>query len=257
MLPRERQFRILELVNQRLSCSVNELSEELSVSVDTIRRDLKQLESKQMIQRTHGGAMRRPGVLLDPTVDQRTNIMLDEKRAIGAKAASLVADNEAIFIDAGTTTWQMAKQLTANDVIVITNAVNILQTVIANPRIDTIIVTGGQFRQGIYSLVGPETEEQLQRYRVDKLFLGVSGVSLDFGLTCPNRIEAQVKMKMIEAARQVILLVDHSKFDKVSLVSIAPVSRVDLIITDWNIRPELQRSLESAGVRVLVADPLK
>ena len=256
MLPRERQFRILELVNQRLSCSVNELSEELSVSVDTIRRDLKQLESKQMIQRTHGGAMRRPGVLLDPTVDQRTNIMLDEKRAIGAKAASLVADNEAIFIDAGTTTWQMAKQLTANDVIVITNAVNILQTVIANPRIDTIIVTGGQFRQGIYSLVGPETEEQLQRYRVDKLFLGVSE-SLSTSALRPNRIEAQVKMKMIEAARQVILLVDHSKFDKVSLVSIAPVSRVDLIITDWNIRPELQRSLESAGVRVLVADPLK
>lgn len=253
MLDYDRRQKILQLLEEGNSYRVDDLSEKFNVSKDTIRRDLKKLEINGFIKRIHGGAYKIPGVLFNPSVEHREMVLEKEKKAIGSIANELVKEGDAIFIDSGTTTAELAKCLQKRNIVVVTNAINILSILLNNHWVNDIILTGGKLKKDGLYLMGGETEDQIKHYNFDKLFLGSSGVSIDFGITSPSREEAQVKRKMIDSSKEVILLVDHSKFDQRGLVTYASIDEIDTIVTDWNIDGKKVSKLEEKGINVIVA----
>jgi len=252
MLGPERQARIVQFVRQRASVSVQELSAELGVSLMTIRRDLDILEKKGQIVRIHGGAM-APDSPVASREEERGVKNVAEKAAIGAMAASLVEDGQTLFLDAGTTTIELAYRLRGRrGLTVVTNSVRVLTALADSPGVN-LIGLGGSVYGGAWSFVGPLAEAALRRFNAAQAFMGITSVSLAHGLTEVNFFEAAIKSLMIQRAQRVVLLADHSKFEKVSPVSVASLQEVHTVITDERLAPELAASYRAAGVELLLA----
>jgi DeoR/GlpR family transcriptional regulator of sugar metabolism len=176
------------------------------------------------------------------------------KREIARRAAQEIQPGDVIFIDGGIVAQYLVEMISKNtDITVITNATNVFDSLKNNPAI-TLISTGGVLRRNNHSLVGPTAEGSLRDMRVDKLFLTVSGVSIDFGLSHTNLSEVSIKQAMIKCAREVILLADHSKFNQESLIQIAPISVVDVLITDNGLPAGSRLQLNAAGVDVIITE---
>ena len=249
----ERRTLILERIDSHGQVNVSELSQDFGVSEVTIRNDLNQLEQKRAVIRARGGAIKPTRVGVDFELSDKDKLNFKEKQRIGERAAHLVEDGDTIIIDSGTTTLELAKNLTqATNLTVITNALNIAIKLSENKDIK-VIVPGGFLRKQSLSLVGTPAEKGFRGYYCDKLFLGVDGLDVNYGLSTPNIEEAHLNQVMIEHARQVILLSDSSKFLRKSLAFICPLSSIDILVTDDKIEPEDQRQLESSGVQVLLA----
>ena len=254
MLGPDRQARIVQLVQQR-SMSVLELSQHFGVSPMTIRRDLDVLEARGLVLRIHGGA-RAPGAPMAVPEDVRGARNVGEKDAIGAAAAAMVEDGQTLFIDAGTTTIELARRLREHrGLTVVTNSVRVLAALADSPGIN-LIGLGGSVYGGAWSFVGPLAEAALRRFNASVAFMGITSVSLEHGLSEVNYFEAAIKTTMIQRAQRVILLADHTKFEKVSPVTVAPLSDVDAIITDGQVPAELVASYRRAGVEIMPATPL-
>jgi DeoR/GlpR family transcriptional regulator of sugar metabolism len=175
------------------------------------------------------------------------------KREIARRAAQEIQAGETIFIDGGNVTRYLAEFCSdKTGTMVITNATTILDILEHNPEI-TLISTGGVLRRNSSSLVGPTAENLLRDIRVDKLFLTVSGVSIDFGLSHSSVSEVSIKKAMIKSARQVILLADHTKFNQESFTQIAPLNVVDILITDNGLPASSRLQLNGAGIEVIIA----
>jgi DeoR/GlpR family transcriptional regulator of sugar metabolism len=232
--------------------SVQELGEHFGVSLMTIRRDLHLLEEKGLIVRIHGGAM-APETPVASREDVRGTLYTAEKAAIGAIAASLVQDGQTLFLDAGTTTLELACRLRERrGLTVVTNSVRVLATLADAPGINLIGI-GGSVYGGAWSFVGPLAEMALRRFNATVAFMGITSVSLQHGLTEVNFFEAAIKSLMVQRAQRVVLLADHSKFEKVSPVSVASLSEVHTVITDEQLSPELVAGYRHAGVELIVA----
>ena len=252
MFAEERQQKILERLANQQSVRVSELASLLDASGASIRRDLQRLEESGLLRRAHGGAVGSQTSSFEPSLAEKEDRLKDEKAAIAREAAALIQDGEAIMLDAGSTTLQIARQLRQRrHNTVVTNAVNIACE-LAAADLD-VTLTGGTLRQVTFSLVGPIAEATLAGLHVDKLFLGTNGVDLKRGLTTPNLAEAQAKRAMIESAREVILVADHSKLGRISFCRFCPLTRIDCLITDRGAPPEFLRALEEQRVKVLVA----
>ncbi|HEY3417642.1 MAG TPA: DeoR/GlpR family DNA-binding transcription regulator [Armatimonadota bacterium] len=225
----ERRTRIIQILEKEHRVAVPDLAERFRVSEDTIRRDLRQLESHQLIKKTHGGALRHTAPLV--AYDTRREQASATKEAIGERAAALVDEGDAIIVDGATTALPFAAALTAPRLKVLTNSLEIAQIVLQKPNIE-LIVLGGKWDPYHHQLIGPATLDQIPRYRVDKLFLGVGALDRKNGLTEQTEEDAAVKRAMIEVAQQIIVLADHSKFGRVAFACVAPASVVDVLITD-------------------------
>jgi DeoR family fructose operon transcriptional repressor len=176
------------------------------------------------------------------------------KREIARRAAQEIHPGDVIFIDGGIVTQYLVELITKKtDITVITNATNIFDS-LKNCSAITLISTGGILRRNDNSLVGPTAEGSLRDMRVDKLFLTVSGVSIDFGLSHTNLSEVTIKQAMIKSAREVILLADHTKFNQESFIQIAPINVVDVLISDNGLPASSRLQLNTAGVDVIVAE---
>ncbi len=253
MLGPDRQARIVQLVQQH-SMSVVELSQHFGVSAMTIRRDLDLLEARGLVLRVHGGA-RAPEAPKASTEDMRGARNVGEKEAIGAAAAALVEDGQTLFIDAGTTTIELARRLRERQgLTVITNSVRVLGALADCPAIN-LIGLGGSVYGGAWSFVGPLAEAALRRFNAGVAFMGITSLSLQEGLSEINYFEAAIKSTMIQRAQRVILLADHTKFEKVSPVSVAPLSEIDTIITDGQLSADLIAAYRKAGVEIMLATP--
>lgn len=255
----EREIKIVNLLKTKGTVHLSELSALLAVSENTIRRDLQHLQDMGMLRRTHGGAILDGDSAGSHGVDDvgwlaRQRFLPAEKERIGRKAAELVHNGEAIILDAGTTTMQIARQLHGkHELTVVTNAVNI-GLELARSEAITVVLAGGILRELSKSLVGPQAEEFLSRdIHVDKLFLSAGGVSAEAGVTNANTVEIPIKRAMMRSAREVILVVTHDKIGKRSFGQIAPLSAVHVIVTDSGVDMDAVASLESAGVKVLLA----
>lgn len=249
----ERRTLILEKLNVHGQVNVSDLSKDFSVSEVTIRNDLNQLEQKSALIRARGGAIKPTRVGADFEISDKDKINFREKQQIGQRAAKLVEEGDTIILDSGTTTMELAKNLgEINDLTVITNALNIAMKLAENKNIN-VIVPGGFLRKQSLSLVGTPAEKGFRGYYCDKLFLGVDGLDIDYGLSTPNVEEAHLNQVMIEYSEQVILLSDSSKFLRKSLAFICPLSSVHTIVTDDQIKPEDQRQIERLGIKVLTA----
>ena len=251
MLATERRMQILEYLKEKGSAEVSELSATFGVSEVTIRRDLDELARRNLIIRVHGGAVPYSwGTSFEPLYDSKKGLHVDEKSRIGAAAAQLVHDGETIILDSGTTTWQIANKLRSRyDLTVVTTDLNIAGVLSINPTI-RVIIAGGLVRPGLFCCVGPYTEELLNRLNVDKTFLGADAISVEKGVTNATVEEVPVKQAMIRAGHQVILVADHSKFQKVAFAKVADLSQIDCIITDNAVPDKVIQSLRDMKIEV-------
>jgi DeoR family transcriptional regulator of aga operon len=252
--PGQRRETILTALTGQASVQVSELATQLKVSAVTIRSDLSALESQGLVIRSHGAAMLARMPPTEHTVSQKDAFNHEQKERIGAWAARLVKPGENIIIDSGTTTLSLARHLRdAHEVTVMTNGLNIAWELAKAPGVD-LILTGGLLRKQSLSIQGLQAEACLQAYSFDKLFLGVDGLDLHFGLTTHHEAEASLNHKMVDHARKVIVLADASKFGVISLHRIAQLDRVHTVITDGAISAQYRDGLRNAGIELLIAD---
>jgi DeoR/GlpR family transcriptional regulator of sugar metabolism len=256
MLDAERRQQLVELVEARNSLTVIELSEHFGVSPATIRRDLSQLSQRGLIERAHGGAAKRvrtPAHMPEPPVLKRASMQTEEKRRIGAAAASHVLDGETVIISSGTTTAEMIPHLASRTgLTVITNALNIVSLLAQYPQI-TVIVLGGILRHSEMTTLGSLAENALENLRADKLFMGSRAIHHDYGFSAENLAESHSDQTLMNSAREVIVLADHTKFGKVAMVRVAPVDRISRIITDTDVPGDAARAFMDQGVFIETA----
>lgn len=231
---------------------VPDLCEALNVSAVTIRKDLKLLEEKGLLFRTHGGAALENPYIKDRPVNEKEQLFAEEKAAIGAAAARLVGAQEAIIMASGTSMLALARALPPNQPLtVITSALNVGMELLRHPQIE-VMQLGGYLRHSSSSVTGPYAEQVLADISCSKLFLGVDGIDLDFGLTTTNIGEAHLNQAMLRAAQETIVLADSSKFGKRGFGRICGLDQVHRIITDAGISAQDVRKLEEQGIALTV-----
>jgi DeoR family transcriptional regulator of aga operon len=250
MLIEERRQHILSLIQKQGRVLVDELSSNLDLSKITIRKDLDYLESKDLLVRTHGGALpTEAGALSDPTIQEKEELYREEKMEIAKAAAAMVSEGQCIILDSGTTTTEIARSLTSfRQLTVITNALNIAAD-LARSDFEVILI-GGTLRKNSLSVVGPFAEDVLKEIHADIVFLGVDGFDTKVGLTTPNVLEARVNRAMVKAAEKVVAVCDSSKFNRRSLSLIVPASAIDHVITDSKLPADEVKAIRDAGIQV-------
>jgi DeoR family transcriptional regulator of aga operon len=253
MLIDERRNHMLNLIQRDGRVLVSELSETLGISRITIRKDLDYLESKRLLQRTHGGALApQSSTLLDPSLQEKEQKQYKEKQRIAKAAAALVNEGQCVLLDSGTTTTAIARELRRfSHLTVITNALNIA-TELAGTDFE-VILTGGTLRKNSFSLVGPLAEDVLREMHADILFLGVDGFDTKIGPATPNFLESRVNRAMVEASTRVVVVCDSTKFMRRSLALIVPPKAIHTVITDDQLGDEDVETLTSAGIEVIRA----
>jgi len=249
-----RREEILKALSEEGKVFVHELSEKYKVSEVTIRNDLDKLEKKDLLIKARGGAIKVDfHVRTDHRISQKYQIHIKEKQQIGKLAAQMIENSDTIILDSGSTTSEVARNITHfEDLTVITNAINITNILSNNSSIN-IIVPGGYLRKSSTSLIGPLAEENLKKFHVDKLFLGVDGLDSRLGLYTPNLEEAHLNQMMITIANEIIVVTDSSKFKKKSLAFICETDKIHKVITDDGIEEADKKRLEDAGVEVFIA----
>ncbi|PKQ44420.1 transcriptional repressor AgaR [Confluentibacter flavum] len=249
----DRRFTIVQELDQNGKVDISELAKKFDVSEVTIRNDLAQLENKNVLIRARGGALKIDPVGVDHNIHEKNKINIKKKQLIGLKAAEFVNEGDTIMIDSGTTVMQLVRNLTNKvDLTVITNALNVVNQIHNNSNIQ-VIIPGGFLRNKSFSLIGTPAERNIRNYFCDKLFLGIDGLDVDYGLSTPNVEEAHLNGTMIEMSKQIIVLADSSKIGKRSLAFICPVSKINVLITDSGISNEQKIALESTGIMVVIA----
>ena len=253
MLAEERRRKIIGELRKRDAIRTSELSALFSVSEITIRNDLDTLAKRQLLVRTHGGAVTQEGVAVEPSHREKELLNIEEKRKIGRQAASLVKENSTIFLSTGTTVMQMIPHLHARQYLtVLTNSLNNGLEISKIPGISVSII-GGNLRRVSYAMVGPDAERYFENIYVDQLFLGVNGISITQGLTTPTVLEAQICRLTMEVARETIVLADYSKFDKIAHAKIADIKGVNCVVTDSLTDEKTIELMEDLGIKVIVA----
>lgn len=248
----ERHQYILTKLKTEGHVKVLDLCSDLNVSSVTIRKDLKLLEDKQLLYRTHGGGTLSNPYMVDRHVNEKEKIHRDEKSGIGHAAARLLEPNDCIIIASGTTVLSLARQIQPQgSLTVITAALNVAMELNRQPEIE-VLVLGGMLRKSSSSATGSYAERILDDFSCSKLFLGVDGIDLEFGLSTTNVMEAQLNRKMITVAQRTIVLADSSKFGKRGFGRICGIEEVDTIITDNGISEHMFHSLQGMGVEVVV-----
>ena len=253
MLQPERFTRIQELLAQRHIVKVAELSSEMGVSENTIRRDLMALEEAGICFRTKGGAGLLQSSLSGAAFSRRLSRNRGNKHTIARKAAELVKSGDTVIIDTGTTALEAALALRDKEhITVITPSLEAAQVLAGLPDL-TLIVAGGIVHGPSRSMTGSPAEEFFTSLHADLLFLSAKGVSLDKGLTDHTMVEASVKRRMIEAAEKIVLLADHSKLDRTALSPLAGIDVVHTLITDEDADPVFLEALRKRGIEVVKA----
>lgn len=250
----ERHQIIINKIKQEGRINVVNLCEELKVSSVTIRKDLKFLEEKGILFRTHGGATLQNPYIIDRPVDEKEKLHLTEKMRIGAAAAKLVQANDSILIASGTTVQALAKSIQPKESLtVITSALNVALELIHHPGIE-VVQLGGILRKSSSSVTGLYAENILADFSCSKLFLGVDGIDLEFGLTTTNVMEAHLNREMIKVSQKTIVLADSTKFGKRGFGKICQFEDIDEIITDKGISDFNLKTLEEMGIKVTVVN---
>lgn len=253
----ERHNYILEMLKQQGSIAVAELADILKVSSVTIRKDLTFLEEKKLLYRAHGSAILINPYINDRPVNEKEKLYPEEKQAIGKEAVKLITANDSIIIASGTTMFFLAREIVpAEHLTVITSAINVTNILTRNKEIE-VIQLGGSVRNSSVSVVGNYAEAMLGNFSCSKLFMGVDGIDLDYGLTTSNLMEASLNRMMIEAAQKTIVLTDSSKFGRRGFGKICGLDAIDQIITDSGLSPKIADKLKDMGIEVTIAGNLK
>lgn len=248
----ERHQFILAKLKKEGKVDVPALCRQLVVSSVTIRKDLKLLEDKGLLFRTHGGATSSNPYAIDRPVNEKEKISPAEKKEIGQAAAALIEPNDCIIIASGTTVLSLARSIQSNgSLTVITAALNVATELNRFKDIE-VIVLGGALRKSSSSGTGIYAEKMLEDFTCSKLFLGVDGIDPDFGLTTTHIQEAQLNRKMMAVSQKTIVLADSSKFGKNALGRICRLDEIDHIITDSGVSDHMVETLKGMGIEVTI-----
>lgn len=227
MLSEERHGIILREIVKRGISKVEDLSRLTESSESTIRRDLSYLEEKGQIKRVHGGAVLTKGRFVEESFEEKLVHNREEKTLIAKFAASLIEDGDSIYLDAGTTVYEMTKFIDKKDIFVVTNGIDNIDALLEKD-IDVYIL-GGKIKSKTKAVVGTNTFNELEKFRFDKAFIGINAIDIEFGLTTPDQEEALMKSKAIEVSREAFVLADSSKFNKISFTKVSDFREVTVI----------------------------
>lgn len=248
----ERQRLALEFITQNQRVTVEQLCEQFQVSLATARRDLNELAGSGMIERVHGGAIAMHRLPPEPPVLRRAAAQNDEKIRIGMAAAELVQDGETVFLGSGTTVFEAARRLhERKGLTIITNSLMVMNEFAETPEV-TVISLGGMLRHSELSVIGHLTEKSLAELRADRVIMGIRAIHPRHGLTNEFLPETMTDRAIVEIGRQVIVVADHTKCGLVSTASVAPVTEVDMLITDKATPADFVEAMQQQGVQVLV-----
>lgn len=256
-MKQQRHNRILEMLDEKGSVSIAELTETLGVSGMTARRDLDQLATAGLLRRHHGGAVRNLGRSFEPPFRARAERSEGAKDAIGRCAAAMVSSGDAIGIDVGTTVLAMVRHLQAPNITIVTTGLRVAMEVATHFALEQdlrVIMPGGIVRGDELSQIGSITEQSLEGVRLDACFLGIGGLTATDGATEFNLDDAQVKRKLIDISARTIVLADGAKFGEVAFSKVCDVDQIDELITDSSAPADEIEALRTAGVTVTVAD---
>lgn len=250
----ERHNYILEQLRKKQHVKVAEIAEELDVTTVTIRKDLKILEERNLLFRTHGSAMPINPYVPDMSVQIKGKLRNEEKRKIAIEAAKLIEENDSIIISAGSTNYKFAEQIKPKiHLNVVTPSLPV--SILLNEQSDiSIIQLGGNLYKKSLSVRGEYAGMAFDDFTCSKLFLGVDGIDKDHGITNSNIEEALLSKKMIEASSKIIILADSTKFGKRGFGKICSLERVDIIITDNEIKDSMANILDNMGIKLIIAE---
>lgn len=250
----ERHQFILKKLQDSGHVNVQELSTQMKVSEVTIRKDLKQLEDKNLLFRSHGGASKANPYANDKPVAEKERLNAEEKQTIAKAGAAMIGHNDSIIIASGTTMHALARSIHPEQhLTVITSALNVALE-LSNHKNVEVLQLGGQLRQNSSSVMGPYAEQILDDVTCSILFLGVDGIDLEMGITTTSLMEARLNQKMINAAQITVVLADSSKFGKRGLGKICALDQIQHIITDSGVSAGTIEFLEEKGISVTIAD---
>jgi DeoR/GlpR family transcriptional regulator of sugar metabolism len=252
MLSYERQNKIADYIRSNQSVTVKELRDAFDISSSTVRRDLEALESEHLIRRVHGGAVAVSDGEELPILERAAH-QAAAKRRIGERAARFVDDGDTILITGGTTTVTLVPHLKGmSDLTVITNSVNCVSQLAHYPDITTVVL-GGWLRHSELSLLGRFVDRMLEELRPNKVFHGIYSLSVKGGLMGSDFQEVRTDRGLIAAAPQVIVMADHTKFNRQGVVRLAPITVASVIVTDTEAPNSEVAALKALGIRVIQA----
>ncbi|MEX2009124.1 MAG: DeoR/GlpR family transcriptional regulator [Dongiaceae bacterium] len=248
-----RQEQILELVRQRGFVSIEALAGHFAVTPQTIRRDINELCAAELLRRYHGGAG-LPSSVENVAYRTRQVLCLEEKRRIARLVARHVPDEASLFINIGTTTEEVARALMKHRGLrVITNNLHVAGIMSENEDFE-VVVAGGVVRARDRGIIGEATVDFVGQFKVDFGIIGISGIDADGSLLDFDHREVRVSQAIIDNARQVFLVADHSKFGRNPMVRLGSLRDLDAFFTDAPPPPPIRELLTEAGVRLYVAD---
>src|SRR2546428_6550540 len=247
----ERHTQLVALLKAHGYCSVSEMSSTLNVTPMTIRRDLRILSEKHIVQVTHGGARFYASKQIEPDFSVRTHEHLAEKQAIGKRAAELfIEEGDVVGIDSGSTTLEIVRNLPNIPLTIVTHSLAAANVVAQNRRY-SLIMLGGVLQHEANCLCGPQAIAALHTLYINKLFLSTSGLLPPDGLSCNHLPDAEVKQALISSSRQIILCMDSSKIGRAYLARFATLNAIDTLITDNGISDESREVIEQQQIQII------
>ncbi len=249
MLPVTRRSRIKQIVMEKKSVVVSDLSMTFNVTEETIRRDLKILEEEGLLQRTYGGAYILDGVQNEVNVELREKVFVSNKKNIAKKAKKLVNNGDSIFLDNSTTAFYVADELKDMRVTVITNSYKILST-LCNISGINLIVTGGAYYPQSRAFLGSMCAKAISNYNVDIAFVSCRTLSMDKGITDASEELAFLRRTIISHAAKSYIIADYSKFNKPSFINTCGFEEISGIITDSKLPKEWGTFLAQKGLEI-------
>jgi len=251
LLIEERRQGIINYLEKKDKATIEDVMNLLKISRSTVRRDFIDLENKNLIIRSRGGVLKKRYFKYELSLNEKKVLNLDKKKKIAAIARKFINEGDVIYLSGGTTTLELAKSLNnLENIIVFTNAINILLELVDNINIK-IKVLGGDFRRKTFSLVGQDSINFIKKYNFDKVFMGANGISINEGITTPNEGETLVDGEVLKRSKEVFLLADDSKFGAVAYSKICDLENINYIITNKELNKDLLKDFEAKGIKVL------
>ena len=248
MLKQERQQRIVDILNEEHKVIASDLSKRLSVSEDTIRRDLKELDHQGVIKRVHSGALRKGPPVED--FSTRQEMYNETKLNLASKALDLIKDDMVILIDGGTTNLQLVHQLPLSlKGTVITNSPPIAMALNNHKDVEVIMIGGTLFKQSMVNL-GIDTFESLTTMRADLYIMGIYKIDPQIGISVPSLSEALVKRKMASISTEVLGMVTNDKLDTISNHIVCPTDNLTYLITE-QVKPDIKKLYENQSIIII------
>lgn len=250
MLAVTRKNKIRDIVLEKKSVTIGELSRMFSVTEETIRRDLKALEDEGVLTRTYGGAYVDKGVRSDLNLTVRESLFVENKRRMARCAAELVENGDSIFLDCSTTALQLCEYIANMRITVLTNSLKVTMRLMDKENIQLILV-GGLLSSDSLGFFSQATYQSLQSYYVDKALISCRSLHMEYGLSDPSEYQAEIRKLVMERAGSVYIMADHTKFDRVSFIKISDFDHVNAIVTDTTLSPEWQDFCRKKQIRTI------